>query len=309
MTSATPHASGSPTPPPSAGPVSASRALRAIARQHPWSITAAFSLVAAENILLVIYPLFAGFAIDAILQGQWWQACSYAGIVLLFWLLGALRRAVDTRVYTGIYAGVAVPVITQQRRLQAQPSTIVARVVLAREFVDFFEQHIPVLATSLISIIGAALMLALIEFWLGMACLGVLLIFALLLPAFSRTNQRLHQRLNDRLEQEVARITVASPRQLGRHYQALRLLRIAISDREALAYLAIGISAALLFLLAIMMLLQNPERSAGHVYAVMTYLWNFVSSLDEGPGLADKLAKLRDIGQRVDTTPAEEAGH
>ena len=38
----------------------------------------------------------------------------------------------------------------------------------------------------------------------------------------------------------------------------------------------------------------------GHVYAVMTYLWTFVSSLDEAPGMVDQLARLKDIGKRVD---------
>ena len=145
------------------------------------------------------YPLFAGFAIDAIVKGEWWQASSYALIVLLFWLIGALRRAVDTRTFTHIYAALAVPVILAQRQQQEGQSTIVARVTLAREFVDFFEKHIPILATSLVSIIGAAIMLTVIEFWVGIACMGVLLLFGLLLPGFSRKNQLLHERLNDLL--------------------------------------------------------------------------------------------------------------
>ncbi|MGL5179257.1 MAG: ABC transporter six-transmembrane domain-containing protein, partial [Aeromonas veronii] len=88
--------------------------------------------------------------------------------------------------------------------------------------------------------------------------------------------------------------------------RALAWLRIRISDREALAFLAVGISASLLFLLAITMLMAQPQVSAGHVYAVMTYLWNFVTSLDEGPGLADQLARLRDIGRRVNTAQPDE---
>ncbi|MFM4782518.1 ABC transporter six-transmembrane domain-containing protein [Aeromonas veronii] len=287
-------------------PHSAGRSLGAIARANPLKLAGTFSLVALENILLVAYPLFAGFAIDAIVKGEWWQASSYALIVLLFWLIGALRRAVDTRTFTHIYAALAVPVILAQRQQQEGQSTIVARVTLAREFVDFFEKHIPILATSLVSIIGAAIMLTVIEFWVGIACMGVLLLFGLLLPCFSRKNQLLHERLNDRLEHEVKLVTHAHSASLARHYRALAWLRIRISDREALAFLAVGISASLLFLLAITMLMAQPQVSAGHVYAVMTYLWNFVTSLDEGPGLADQLARLRDIGRRVNTAQPDE---
>ncbi len=287
-------------------PHSAGRSLGAIARANPLKLAGTFSLVALENILLVVYPLFAGFAIDAIVKGQWWQASSYALIVLRFWLIGALRRAVDTRTFTHIYAALAVPVILTQRQQQEGQSTIVARVTLAREFVDFFEKHIPILATSLISIVGAAVMLMVIEFWVGIACMGVLLLFGLLLPGFSRKNQLLHERLNDRLEHEVKLVTHAEQIRLARHYRTLAWIRIWVSDREALAFLAVGISASLLFLLAITMLMVQPQVSAGHVYAVMTYLWNFVTSLDEGPGLADQLARLRDIGRRVNTAQPDE---
>jgi hypothetical protein len=31
----------------------------------------------------------------------------------------------------------------------------------------------------------------------------------------------------------------------------------------------------------------------------MTYLWTFVSSLDEAPIMVDQMARLRDIGKRV----------
>lgn len=287
-------------------PHSAGRSLGAIARAHPLKLAGTFSLVALENILLVVYPLFAGFAIDAIVKGEWWQASSYALIVLLFWLIGALRRAVDTRTFTHIYATLAVPVILTQRQQQEGQSTIVARVTLAREFVDFFEKHIPILATSLISIVGAAVMLMVIEFWVGIACMGVLLLFGLLLPGFSRKNQLLHERLNDQLEHEVKLVTHAQSASLSRHYRALAWLRIRISDRGGTRLLAVGISASLLFLLAITMLMAQPQVSAGHVYAVMTYLWNFVTSLDEGPGLADQLARLRDIGRRVNTAQPDE---
>lgn len=38
---------------------------------------------------------------------------------------------------------------------------------------------------------------------------------------------------------------------------------------------------------------------AGRIYAVMTYLWTFVMSLDEAPSLAEHLARLRDTAQRL----------
>ncbi len=282
------------------GQQSAGQTLKAIARAYPGKLFVTLSLVALENALLLAYPLFAGFAVDSILRGDTNHALIYALVVLGFWVVGAARRAVDTRTFTRIYADLAVPVILNQRLQQQNTSTAAARVVLAREFVDFFEKHVPTIATALVSIVGAAVMLLVIEPWIGLACLGALLLCVTLLPRFARRNQQLHERLNDRLEKEIGLVAKVGAASLQRHYRLLSRLRIWLSDREAAAYLFLGAVAAILFVIAISQLALSPEVKAGHVYAVMTYLWSFVSSVDEAPTMVDQLARLRDIGKRVD---------
>lgn len=278
----------------------ASQTLKAIARAYPGQLFCTLSLVALENALLLAYPLFAGFAVDAIMRGEPGNALLYAAVVLGFWVVGAARRALDTRTFTRIYADLAVPVILNQRLRRQGTSKAAARVVLAREFVDFFEKHVPTIATALVSIIGAATMLLVIEPKVGLACLAALLICLTVLPGFARRNQRLHERLNNRLEKEVGLVESVGRTTLHRHYRVLSALRIGLSDREAIAFLSIGILSALLFALALTQLASSPGIKAGHVYAVMTYLWTFVSCLDEAPGMVDQLARLKDIGKRVD---------
>lgn len=282
------------------GQQSASQTLKAIARAYPGKLFFTLSLVALENALLLAYPLFAGFAVDSIIRGDATSALFYALVVLAFWVVGAARRAVDTRTFTRIYADLAVPVILNQRLQNQSTSTSAARVVLAREFVDFFEKHVPTIATALVSIVGAAVMLLVIEPWIGLACLGALLLCMTLLPRFARRNQELHERLNDRLEKEIGLVEKVGADTLQRHYRVLSRLRIWLSDREAIAYLFVGSVAAVLFVIAISQLALSPAVKAGHVYAVMTYLWTFVSSMDEAPSMVDQLARLKDIGKRVD---------
>ncbi|SEL70892.1 ABC transporter transmembrane region [Pseudomonas sp. NFIX51] len=289
------------------GQQSASQTLKAIARAYPGKLFCTLSLVALENALLLAYPLFAGFAVDSIIRSDAGSALVYALVVLAFWVVGAARRAVDTRTFTRIYADLAVPVILNQRLQNQSTSTAAARVVLAREFVDFFEKHVPTIATALVSIVGAAVMLLVIEPWVGLACLVALLLCVTLLPRFARRNQELHERLNDRLEKEIDLVAKVGATSLQRHYRLLSRLRIWLSDREAAAYLLLGSAAALLFVIAISQLALTEGVKAGHVYAVMTYLWTFVSSLDEAPTMVDQLARLRDIGKRVDPGLAEPA--
>jgi ABC-type multidrug transport system fused ATPase/permease subunit len=279
---------------------SALQTLATLSRVHAGKLTLTFGLVLLENSLMVAYPLFAGFAINAIIDGHLARAMLYAGVVLAFWGIGAIRRAVDTRTFTRIYAELAVPVVLRQRSQQQSTSTAAARVVLAREFVDFFEVHVPVIATALVSLIGAVAMLLWLEPWVGAACLIALLLCALLMPGFARKNEELHGRLNNRLEEEVRLVDSVGGSTLRRHYRALALLRVRLSDREAAAYLVIGVAAATLFAIAIHQLATASGTKAGHIYSVMTYLWNFVIALDDTPSVVDQLARLKDIGKRVD---------
>jgi hypothetical protein len=275
--------------------------IRQLSTQHGKKLVWTFLLVIAENVLLVTYPLFAGFAINAMTRGDLMTALVYALVVLGMWAVGAARRSIDTRTFARIYVQLAVPVILAQRNKQQVHSTIAARVALSRSFVDFFETHLPMLVTSVISIVGSAFMLLILEPVVGVVGLLMLGLFALCLPGFTRINNMLHYRLNNRLEKEVGFIGVAKEYTLTRHYLMMARLRIRLSDREAWGYLAIGVASAALFATAITIMTLSSRLDAGHIYSVMTYLWMFVMSLDDGPTLTDQYAKLKDIGERVST--------
>ncbi|MGC1003839.1 hypothetical protein H0Z11_22295 (plasmid) [Pantoea agglomerans] len=286
---------------PVAKPRSAILTLKMLGRRHSRKLFLTLLLVVAENVMYLLYPLLAGFAINAILSGRTWHAVLYAVMVFIMWAIGAARRSVDTRTFARIYAGLAVPVIVAQRSENQSASTIAARVALSREFVDFFEKHLPVLITSLASMTGAAVMLLAIEFWTGAGCLAILLFFACFLPGFTRKNDALFGRLNNRLEKEVSFVSNANAASLDRHYSVLASLRIRLSDREAWGYLAIGSVAALLFAVTIAVMSNRGGTNAGHIYSVMTYMWMFAMSLDDGPQLLEKYSQLKDIGRRVNT--------
>ncbi|MDG6232168.1 ABC transporter six-transmembrane domain-containing protein [Glaesserella parasuis] len=64
------------------------RSLKTLALQHKKRLFATFGLVAAENLLLLIYPLVGSFAVNAVLNGQLISALAYALIVLIIWGVG-----------------------------------------------------------------------------------------------------------------------------------------------------------------------------------------------------------------------------
>ena len=137
------------------------KTLKSIPTEHNKKLILTFAFVLAQNGLFLAYPIFAGFAINAIMQGNTLNALIYALFVLIAWLVGAIRRRVDTQVFANIYAKLAVNVIMNEKQNAKDDSAIIARVALSREFVNFFETHFPMFFTSVISIIGSAFMLIL----------------------------------------------------------------------------------------------------------------------------------------------------
>lgn len=276
------------------------KTLKNIGIAHRKKLLVTFGIVALENLLFLSYPVFGGFAVNAVMQGKVWHALAYALVVLLIWLVGAARRSADTRVFARIYSEIVVPVIVKQRIQGQTPSQITARVALSREFVDFFEMHLPMAVTSLVSVFGAVIMLVLLEFWVGVLSMMVLAVFLLLLPGFSRMSEKLYFKLNNRLERDVDMIQAAPEAMLHKHFGLVARLRILISNREALGYLCIGAAMAVLFGFTFVWITLNGYGSAGHIYSLTTYLWMFAMSLDDMPQLVESYSNLSDIARRVE---------
>ncbi|MGX2950718.1 ABC transporter six-transmembrane domain-containing protein [Ursidibacter sp. B-7004-1] len=272
--------------------------LKRIAIDNKGKLSATFGLVALENALFLLYPLVGSFAVNAVLAGETLKALVYALMVFGIWSVGSARRAVDTRAFVRIYADLAVKAIVNEKQ-KGSTSTAAAHAALARQFVAFFEEHLPVLITALFNVFGSVLMLLIMEFYAGVVALLILLAFAILLPSYSKKNDKLYFKLNNRLENEVNTIEQNRPYQLVKHYDLLAKIRIAISNREAFSYLAIGVSMAILFGTTLV-ILSTKTVQAGHIYAVITYLWGFAMSLDDMPRLVEKFSELKDIGKRVE---------
>ena len=115
----------------------------------------------------------------------------------------------------------------------------------------------------------------------------------------SLINDQLYYRLNNRLEHDVHIIEHASSRELEKHHQLLAKMRIRISNREAASYGIIGVALMLLFAVTLTLITLRGDATAGHLYAVVSYLWSFAFSIDDAPRLLEEYSKIKDIGQRI----------
>ncbi|MEM7548286.1 MAG: ABC transporter six-transmembrane domain-containing protein [Bacteroidota bacterium] len=281
------------------GRQSASKVLAGILKQYPGKLSITGGLVLAENGLELLYPVIAGVALDAVLEGNLSTAFIMMGIIFTFWLVGALRRAVDTRVYTHIYKELAGKVILSERRQGLSPNSTIVHAGLARQFVDFFEIQVPAFVTAIISVAGAVIMLVILEPLIGVLAAGALLFSVLSGFRFMRKSQRFAEWLHDQKENEPLIVTKGTPLMIARHFHVVGGRRIQLSDLEAKAYLGIGLIAAMLFGALFIHMGTKSGVTAGHLFMLINYVWTFVENLDKMPEQLQQIGKLRELGTRI----------
>jgi ABC-type multidrug transport system fused ATPase/permease subunit len=280
----------------------ASRLLRSLFLSNRWSILLTYVLTFLENLFELLYPLAIGFAIDGLLKG------SYMNLMPLFctWfahIITAISRHVyDTRVFTRIYSDLATTFVVQQSKQKTAIAQIVARSALSREFVDFFERNVPQIITALFGFVGALAMLFFYDGQIGLYCLALLIPLLVVNLIYARQSRRLNENLNDQLEREVEIIATCHPETVQSHYTLLAKWRVRLSNAEAVNY---GLMELFTIVLAATVLIRTiaiPGIQAGEIYAIISYLWNFLTSLDDVPVLVQQFTRLQDIGDRMQLT-------
>ncbi|MDW3197073.1 MAG: ABC transporter six-transmembrane domain-containing protein [Cytophagales bacterium] len=281
------------------GEASAGKVLRDIVKEYPGKLSITGGLVLAENGLELLYPVIAGVALDAVLEGNLSTAFIMMAIIFTFWLVGALRRAIDTRVYTHIYKELVGKVIQSERKQGLPPSSTVVHAGLARQFVDFFEIQVPAFVTAIVSVAGAVIMLVILEPLIGGMAAAALLISVLTGFRYVKKSETFAEWLHDVQEDEPRVITKGTPLTISRHFHVIGGRRIQLSDLEAKAYLGIGLMAAILFGGLFLHLGTKGGVTAGHLFTLINYVWTFVENLDKMPEQLQQIGKLRELGTRI----------
>jgi ABC-type multidrug transport system fused ATPase/permease subunit len=275
--------------------------LTGLGGRHRVRLALTYTLTLTENGVNVLYPYLTGIAIDAVLSGAW------AGVapLLIAWTVhlavGLFRHVYDTRAFTLVYADLAADLVERQRAQGANAAHLAARVTLSREVIDFLQVEVPAVTASLVNFVGAVAMLFVLNLWVGALALVALVPMLLFTFWFSRISLRLNAALNDRLEREVELVSRASNACVRRHFaHRLRFWRVRISDAEAKVWggielVHIGLTLATLALLA----REGSGVTAGVIYAVLSYVWTYGGSVNDMPGLVQKLSRLKDIASRL----------
>ncbi|MBE3652491.1 ABC transporter permease [Vibrio navarrensis] len=271
--------------------------LRTVIRFHPLKVAVTWLMVLAENVMLVLLPLFIGYAIDGVLNQHYPPLMLLALLLLVLVLISVARRFYDTRVYGSIRVKLANLV---ERNLRDLPiSAKDARLTMSRELVDFLEKDLPSLLTAVVQLVATLVILSTFHFSLALCMLFSGLLMLVIYGAFHRTFTQLNGQFNDQVEQQVTLLSGVRLSALRGHFERLKQCEIKLSDTEAVVYGLIFMTLFGAVIANLWMVSLLVEPSAGQVFSIVTYSLEFVETAVMLPITLQTLSRLTEISQRL----------
>ncbi|MBN3561966.1 ABC transporter six-transmembrane domain-containing protein [Aliamphritea spongicola] len=270
-----------------------------IIRTFPGKVVTTWLLVVLENVLMACLPLLMGQTIDGLLAEDSGPLLLLAGAFALLVVVSVVRRIYDTRVYGTIKVELGLRLLERQQGLGISVRS--ARLDMSRELVDFLENEVPLLFTSVIQLTVSLIILAGFAGQLAWAAVALTLAMLALYACFHRRFYRLNGALNAQQERQVNVLQRALPWQFHRHLNMLRRWEVKLSDSEAWLYGGIFLLALLFIVHNLMASVTIEPVTAGTIFSIVSYSWEFVEAMLGLPMALQSWSRLREITQRINT--------
>lgn len=278
--------------------------LSTLSRGERLSISGTYSLTLLENLCMLAYPAITGWAVDGLLKGSYRGLSALIAVWLVHLVTAFVRQRFDTRVFMGLYARLAVLTVAEQKRLGHGTSIVSARVEMMRDMVGFFEADVPAMFSQVVTVVGSLVMLFTYDLEAGFIAMAVLLPMALVNAWYWRRALRLHRGLNDQIEREIEDIEAGRPRRLRRHFGRVRRWHVQLSDSESWTWTVTELATIVALVVLLIDFTRSPAFSAGAIYAVLAYVFDYLEGLDSAPALVNNVARLNDIRARLGNAEA-----
>lgn len=266
-------------------------------KQFPARISVTWFIIVLENALLALIPLFVGKAIDGLLSSSHDATISLAAILAGLIIIAVVRRFYDTRVYSSIRVALGLEV--SQMHKEEDVSVANAHISMARELVDFLEEQLPELLTAVIQLVVSLLVLFSFSPQLALNAVYLLVAMTVLYGLFHQRFVRANTVLNDQNEQQVRLLVAGNKTRLLQHFKALRSAEVRLSDMDAVLYGLIFLIISIFLLANLWCAAENAITSAGQIFSVVSYSWEFSEAAIALPLALQQLARLNEISTRL----------
>jgi ABC-type multidrug transport system fused ATPase/permease subunit len=272
-----------------------------------WWILLALGLVVIENVAWILEPSVFGPVIDALIDTAGEKPLTAAAPALILWIsvfavnsgVGAFRRAYDQNIYLSIYTKIATNVASLSRERGLSPSRTAARTQLARELITFLQYRMPELLEQVIAIGGSLIGLWFFDYRIALACAVVTIPLSFITIVYAKKVVPLQAVVHDRMEEMYDVFERQDVAAIEAYYR-----RIAIPQKRIARWGAFTFGLMRLFLLGIFLMvlyiaIDLDSFTTGSIYAIVAYVWTFVTSSEYLPELMESWTSLHEITTRL----------
>jgi di/tricarboxylate transporter len=268
-------------------------------RPHRGALAVSYGAAVIENTFELLYPFAIGLAVDGLLDGSWGGVTVFVVLSLAHTCLGVARQWYETRLFNRMYAEFATDLVADQRADGVATTSVVARTLLADEYVDFLRSGVNAAITAGFAVVGSLVMLFFYDPLLGLVAAAVAVPVGLINRRLMRRSAGIYRALNDQSEREVSLIHEGSVKDVRRHFGVIAGHWNRLSDAEGISWGVVDVIALGLAVFALVRATGTSEE-VGAIFATIAYVWAYIGGFDQVPAVLQRMSNLADIRRRLD---------
>lgn len=261
-------------------------------------------LVLADSMLGLLFPLFIGFAINGLIEDSFDGILALGGLGMLSLLVGSGRRYYDTRAYADIYVTISEEMVTREQERESSVSKTAGRASLVTEFVEFLENSMPVIVTSVIGVFGVLVIIANLNWQVFWACIALFVLMVVIYLVSGKKNLVYNEEYNNEIERRVDVLSSQAPKAIRKHFKSVMHWNIRLSDLETLNYAVLWLGIIALLVYAPVVVVDSGVANYGLVFSILMYVFQYIESLATLPLFIQQVIRLQEISTRLEDQAA-----
>ena len=279
-------------------------------RTYKKKILFIFSLTIVENVAWIIEPWIFGKLIDEFIlkaNGSVFQLAPIKFLPLFLWILlyainsgtGTVRRMYEPKIFQNIFADIVTKISKIGQRDNVNTSIVAGRAQLSHEYINFLQYRIPELLEQSIAIVGAICALTIFDWRISAACLLVVIPLGIIGQFYNKRVLYLQKDLHDQYETIVDTFVTKKPENIRSIYKSMANVQSKIGKFNGFNFGFMRLTLLIVFLVVLYISIDLDNFSTGDIYAIVSYLWTFITSAEYLPELMESRSSLKDISQRI----------
>jgi ABC-type multidrug transport system fused ATPase/permease subunit len=269
-----------------------------------------FSLTIVENVAWIIEPWIFGSLIDEFIlkaNGQVFQLPPIKFLPLFFWILlyainsgtGTVRRMYEPKIFQNIFADIVTKISRRGSKDNINTSVVAGRAQLSHEYINFLQYRIPELMEQSIAIVGAIIALTIFDWRISAACMLVIIPLGIISQFYNKRVLFLQKDLHDQYENIVDTFVTKKPENIRDIYKSMAKVQTKIGKYNGFNFGFMRLTLLIVFLVVLYISIDLDNFTTGDIYAIVSYLWTFISSSEYLPELMESRSSLKDISSRI----------